>query len=156
MNKRTLGILGTLIVHLVIPVYFLWPPTMVPPPPPVPPDKGTIEVKLIPMSAVEEEKKKGPEPGIDGSPDPRICAQVDSTYVGIGIIHSFSTQVVTSAPAGYPGYDAGIRVGDILITLEDDRANTKYVQVHIKRGDKQLWFRIKKDKICFNNLKQPG
>jgi hypothetical protein len=34
MNKRTIGIIGTLLIHIVLPIYLLWPRTLPPPPPP--------------------------------------------------------------------------------------------------------------------------
>ena len=152
MHKRTLGIVGTLIVHLALPVYLLWPRDAVPPPPP-PAKKGAVEVKLIPMSAVEETKIKGPEPGIDGAPDPRICSAQDKEYEGIGIIHQMGTWLITSAPAAYPAYRAGARVGDMIVELYQEEGGSPYMRLHVNRHGVHFKFRIKKEKICFNESK---
>jgi len=150
MNKRFIGIVGTVLIHIIVPIYLLWPRVLPKPPPPPPPkdEPKPVEVRLLPRSQATE-TKAGPEPGVDGSPDPKICANRDPSYEGIGIIHSFGTDLILSAPAAYPAYKAGLRVGDMIVELYRIEG-TKFMFVHVNRHGKHLKFRIPVEQICFN------
>lgn len=107
-------------------------------------------MKLIPLSPKEAPPPViNDQPGINGAPDPRICSSKDQEYRGIGIIHSFVTQIVESAPAEYPAYKAGIRVGDQIMEIYR-LPGTQYMMVYVNRDRKSLKFKVKMEKICFN------
>jgi hypothetical protein len=150
MNRRTVGIVGTLLIHLSVLLYLLWPSVHPqPPPPPPPPDEPKpVQVELLPRSVIHEDSKLGPDPGIAGAPDPKICANKDPSYEGIGIIHSYGTDLVLSAPAEYPAYKAGIRVGDMLVEIYRIEG-TKFMFVHVNRHGNHLKFKVPIEQICF-------
>lgn len=149
--KRTVGIIGTLIIHLALPVYLLWPTKMYPV---VPPSTSTtehvVEVKLLPMTAAEEAITVGDGPGINGAPDPRICAGKHKTYTGIGIIHGMGSLRIDSAPATYPAYRAGLRVGDQIVEIYKEDGNSPYMRVQVLRDGRHFKFRIKMEQICYD------
>jgi hypothetical protein len=85
--------------------------------------------------------------------DPGICAGHDKHFTGIGIVFSFGTNKVTSAPPQYPAYKAGIRVDDVL---EDPWGitNTPYpIAVSVTRNGRKLTFMVKPADICFRTGK---
>jgi hypothetical protein len=94
---------------------------------------------------------RGDDPGTFGSPDPEICKLGGQHYEGIGILHSFGTEIVISAPAEYPAYRAGIRVGDTVMELyKIPGAKAKYVKVHRSGVPDPLEFMIPMEEICFD------
>jgi hypothetical protein len=149
MNKRTIGIVGTLAIHIALPVYLLWPRTLPPPPPPPSEDPKPIQVRLIPKRELSRELKPGEQPGINGAPDPKICENRDLSYEGIGIIHSYGTQLILSAPAEYPAYRVGARVGDMIIELYRIEG-TRFVFLRVNRHGTYLNFKVPVEQICFN------
>lgn len=154
MNKRVIGIVGTVLIHIIVPIYLLWPKAQVPPqPPPPPPTSKVVSVSLIPQSS-SEDSRKGNDPGVDGAPDPKICADKDPSYEGIGITHSFGTELVLTAPATYPAYKAGIRIGDMVVELYRI-PSTNMMFVHVNRHGKHLKFKVKREKICFREEDEP-
>jgi hypothetical protein len=151
MNKRTIGIVGTLLIHLSVLLYLLWPSVHSPPPPPrsTPEEPKPVQVRLIPKRSLSKELKPGQEPGINGAPDPRICENKDLSYEGIGIIHSYGTELVTSAPAEYPAYRAGVRVGDMIIDLHRIEG-TRFMFFRLNRHGVYFTFKVPIENICFN------
>ena len=150
--KRTVGIIGTLVIHLALPIYLLWP-RHPPPPPPASEIEHSVRVTLIPKISAAPAITEGDGPGINGAPDPRICAGRHKTYTGIGIIHGIGTLRIDSAPATYPAYKAGLRVGDQIVELYHEIGGSPYMRVHVTRNGQHLKFRIKVEPICYEEDK---
>lgn len=157
MNSRIVGIVGTLVIHLA--VLLALQPASIPPPPPPPPGQppgneeppekhDRVKVRLLSKSKSDKEYFIAKNRGLNGRPDPRICQAANEQYEGIGIIYSPWTSLVLSAPAEYPAYKAGMRVGDMLVDLKPDVVDG-WLTHEVVRHDKRFKFRIHTDKICF-------
>jgi hypothetical protein len=154
--KRVVGVIGTVLVHATVVLILLWSSIIkscgdgessTPSQPPL------LEVRLISKSSddisIQSTLGKDSRMGMDGNPDPRICNDKDASYIGIGIIYSIFTAVVLSAPSDYPAYKAGIRVDDILLDPHTPADKDGYVIYRILRGKDQLLFRVKQERICY-------
>lgn len=108
---------------------------------------GEIEVHLL-TEAEADAKSIGTYPGIDGAPDARICAGKDHTYVGIGIMHQPLGMEIISAPASYPAYKAGARVGDVIVELYRI-PSSRFMVLHVDRAGKHFTWKIGMESICF-------
>lgn len=153
---RITGIIGTILVHVLVILLVMWHPKKNPPPPPPPVIQQQITVDLIPYvkPAVPktEETVKLPDQDlkkmIQLPSDPVICKDRDNTYIGIGIRYDVSMGVITHAPEYYPGYKAGLRVGDMILNPGEDAVNGR-VKLHIVRSHLTTSYTIKTEKICF-------
>ncbi len=70
-------------------------------------------------------------------------------YGGVGIMHGNLDGMVTKAPKGYPAYEAGVRVGDILLTLDLKGEVGTPVVISVLREGKQLNFPAVRATICY-------
>lgn len=153
MKKSKLaGVIGTILLHLLVVFSFLYNPPKYHKIEPIP--NATmplpVEVRLIPIieptleieTKIADEGKKVSYPT-----DGRICNGKDRYYKGIGVIYNPGTHVITHAPEYYPGYQAGLRIGDYIV--DPDVAEVDgYINFDILRAHEQLHFHIKTDNIC--------
>lgn len=110
-----------------------------------------IEVQLIPITEpqpevdakMEKEGKSAVYPT-----DGRICNGKDKFYKGVGIIFNPGTNTIIHAPEYYPGYIAGLRVGDYIENTDLIEVDG-YIDFDISRYSERLSFHIKADNICF-------
>ncbi len=152
-KSKVIGAAGTIFLHLLLVFAFLYNPPKYPDIQPVPEMKEPhrIEVRLIPIieptsnieTKIADEGKKVSYPT-----DDKICGGKDKFYKGIGIIYNPGTHVITHAPEYYPGYKAGLRVGDFIRDPEAKEVDG-FVEFEIFRDRGSLYFRIKADNICF-------
>lgn len=77
-------------------------------------------------------------------------------YGGIGISDSFNLQTgverVDTVFYGYPADLAGIKVGDLIMSISDREivgTPGTYITLHILRGKDILDFTIQRDRICY-------
>lgn len=149
--RRTLAATTSAAIHLAVLLYFL-PPSCtlnekLPPAqdyemaPQLLPKPQPVVVNLPPLPKTDA-------PGINGAPDDRICRDQGQEYLGIGILHSLGSLSIMSAPAEYPAYKAGARVGDFIHELYRI-PGTEYMVLHVKRDGRLIKFKIKMEKICF-------
>lgn len=146
---RSLSLVLALLVHLVLllPLVLGFDEKVLPPLP-TPPE--LLSVQLLPRSA-DDTFMRGDAPGTFGSPDPEICRRAGQYYEGVGIISTFGTNIVTSAPAEYPAYRLGIRVGDTIMEFyKIPGVKTMYAKVHRSGVSDPLEFMIPIEKICFS------
>jgi len=154
MSKRTkiAGLIFTIILHLALLFSFL---PSVPKYPKLEPDPDSImpiEVRLIPIiEPTTETETKITDKGdrISYPIDGKICNGKDKLYKGIGVIYNPGTHIITHAPEYYPGYKAGLRVGDYIVDPEVKEIDG-YINFDILRSHEQHQFHIKADTICFN------
>ena len=151
--RRTLGLTGTIAIHvaallLVVPISYADPDKPLPQAqdyeksPQLLPKQQLVHVSVIPIET--------DQPRHNGAADPRICNGKAKEYKGIGILHGIGSLSIESAPAEYPAYKAGARVGDFIHKLYQI-PGTDYMILHVKRGGKFLKFRIKMEQICFKD-----
>ncbi len=74
------------------------------------------------------------------------CTIEKSSYTGIGIMHTFSDQLIIQAPKDYPAGKAGIQVGDTYVNSSDKDG---YRDVVISRDGVIMNFHIKMQPICY-------
>lgn len=80
------------------------------------------------------------------SKDDNPCTLETSSYIGVGIVHSLSSNMIMQAPEQYPAYRAGIRKGDIFISVTEDG---EYKNLTVTRNGITLEFHIKTQPICY-------
>lgn len=149
MQKKSYGLAGTLLLHGLIVFWMFY--TSSSEKATAPPTSNEVQVTLIPdaPTSVKEEAVQVPNPGVDGAPDPSICKDRTESYQGIGIVHNIGTSLIISAPAGYPAYDNGLRVGDEIIQLYEE-GHGRYVFIEVLRYPNiKIKKSILKQKICF-------
>ncbi len=143
-----IGIILSILIHLIPIIYFLFRPPE-PPPPPPPPVKD-LAVRLLPKPD-EYKPTTLSKSGDKSSSEAMDCSQNlgNSIYIGIGILHSGGTiNIITEAPETYPAYRAGLRKGDIIISL-DKRLDQGYIDIVIKR-ETNVFYHIKTEEICYS------
>lgn len=152
--SRLVGIIATLLIHLLVVLLFLLHPRVYPAPPKK--DSGNIgkmqqavSVKLIPLDQLHSDRTSNNQQGPTDVRSDHICMGKDDTYVGIGVTYSTATYLIISAPESYPAYKAGIRVGDMFIDPDIKPAADGYATINIMRDKVQLKFRVKFSSICF-------
>lgn len=152
-KSKVIGAAGTIFLHLLIVFVFLYNPPKFLDMQPVPEMKEPhrIEVRLIPIIEPTLDtiiKTKEGDKKVSYPNDGKICGGKDKFYKGIGIIYNPGTHVITHAPEYYPGYIAGLRLGDIILDPDVPESNG-YINFDILRSHERLSFRIKADNICF-------
>lgn len=155
MSKRTkiAGLTLSVILHLFLLLSFL--PPKYPKVSPIPGESGkvlsSVEVKLIPMkepTITSETKISDGDKVSYPTVDKTICNGKDKQYKGVGIIHDIETNVIFHAPEYYPGYIAGLRIGDYILNPDVAEING-YKDFEIMRLGTHLRFHIKTTNICF-------
>lgn len=152
-KKRMVGLVCSTIVHMSLLIYLIFP-IVTPPPPPPPPaedEPKPVSVRLIPREQPSKDTDvlKGNKDALSYPTDPQICSAKDKMYRGVGIIHTFGSNMVVYAPEYYPAYKAGMRVGDFIVN--DTKEVDGYIDFEVRRGYTALFFHIKSDNICYNN-----
>jgi len=154
-QSKVIGATGTILLHLLIVFAFLYNPPKYLDIQPVPEMKEPhrIEVKLIPiikptLDSIIKTKDNGKK--VSYPTDSKICNGKDKFYKGIGVIYNPGTHIITHAPEYYPGYIAGLRVGDFIVDPESQEING-YITFDIMRSREQQQFHIKTDNICFQD-----
>lgn len=73
-------------------------------------------------------------------------------YEGIGYLFQPSTGTVINVPPGYPAYDAGIRLGDVIIETQIEPDAEGYYHIRVRRHGiaAPLIFHIKVQPICYD------
>lgn len=146
---RLTGAVGSLIVHALVVLMFVWhapttqdsPLVDVPHPADVLKDKPSDSVQVTVIGAT----------GIPMSdPNDEACTKDDETYMGIGIIYWPATGIVLKAPHQYPAYKAGIREGDVLNDIHAKPDKDGYVTHELNRLGHELTFSAKQELICFH------
>jgi len=78
------------------------------------------------------------------------CDSTKNLYDGVGFIYLPSTGQVLNAPTMLPAYQAGIRIGDLLLNDPDPDADGFESLVVLKfQASTPTTFHIKTIKICF-------
>ena len=121
-----------------------------------------IEVRLLPKeqaleTSVITKNELSIIPKKSYPSDSRICSGKDKDYRGIGIIYNPITGLILHAPTYYPAYQAGLRVGDMILSPDTPYTDEAYTDIQYIRpnGDsiRQSILRIKIDNICFTEDK---
>lgn len=147
------GFVFSVVLHLLL-LFLILPPE--PKYPKLDPDPDSImpmpvEVRLIPKfdpSLTSETKIVDEGNRISYPIDDRVCNGKDKSYKGIGIIYNPGTHIITHAPEYYPGYKAGLRVGDFIVEPEVGPVGD-YITFDVLRLREQFRLHIKTDNICF-------
>lgn len=91
----------------------------------------------------DSDNKKIITKGEDGEGEP--C---DDWYGGIGIIQDFENEITYVAP-GYPADNAGIRLGDVIVSQGEIRGEPGTIlELTIFRKKIKLTFKLIREKIC--------
>jgi hypothetical protein len=150
--SRSIGISGTLIIHLSLLLQFIVIPITKKPPPPPPPGSEQKEISVALLPPIEHSSIVTPP--VDSSSelvaqvDPNICKDQGKTYLGVGFRYSPFTNLVTHIPEYYPAYRAGMRIGDMVLD-PDTPIVDGYLDIEVVRGYQQMHFRIKAEQICY-------
>lgn len=125
-----------------------------------------IEVDLVELTETlenpeQEKKKKAKEDGgakddgdiIEKSPLGEGELNCDNWFGGIGVMHELGSRTITNVYEGYPAYDAGIQVGDVIVSPPigsiRGEPGTKVV-IDIYRVGRFITFEIVRDRICLD------
>lgn len=152
--KRIIGLTGTLTLHLAILVAsFGGCQTQAP-------QRGSGEDRNITFLELKKEEVRQVTqevlqtetlPTIDPIKPPEVmyCDGEAQTYEGVGVRYWARNGVVMEAPTGYPAYQAGIRVGDIILTPNPPNIDG-YMEFSIQQGRDVVKMKIKVTTVCFN------
>lgn len=121
-------------LHVLLILMVLW---STPGPLPIPP---LVPLKLLDLSLPKANTL------LDGEPDAPPCG-VGKSYRGIGMQFNLR-DIVINAPQSYPAFQAGIRVGDIVIDPNIEPDGEGYETVNFIHSGKAHRLRIKTEWIC--------
>lgn len=159
MSNKTVDILAIL-VSLIIHAIFLFTLSTTltpPPPPPPPPARDNIKVKLVesaPLNYVQQDTTTVDEYGKKVyKRDEKMCAGLDNTYLGIGIMIQPGSDTVIAAPPQYPAYKAGMRIGDYIVNPWGVVIVDGYLDYDVRRSTEILKFHVKVENICYKTPK---
>lgn len=151
MIRRIAGFLISILIHIIILsllIIHVKLPSLNTPKSVV--KSENIEITFIPLKKDSLATTVNSVSGKFSTPiDPEICKGKDGSYVGVGLTYMGDSRI-TSVPAFYPAYKAGIRVGDKFLDFDD--VNDGYVSITVKRNFDILKFHIKTEKICYRGL----
>ena len=146
MERKRYGLIGTLLIHLsVLVLLFNTEPVrkrQMNPPKPVTPN--SVEIIMLPGQGEANRSE-----GVDANGNQ--CPPTNKNlYDGVGFIYYESTGQVINAPTMLPAYQAGIRIGDLLLNNPDPDADGIEHLVILKfQASTPVTFHIKTIKICF-------
>lgn len=114
---------------------------------PKPSDAEPVEVQIVEIGPAVKKKLNIPHEA-DDCPD---------FFGGIGIMHTHIGNVITSAPEGYPAANAGIKVGDRLVTPVDGIRGEPGTEVEVTFENETglHTVTITRDKICTSKITEP-
>jgi membrane-associated protease RseP (regulator of RpoE activity) len=150
-KDKILGIMGSILVHLVILISIIRAPESIPTRRLPLDEPESIQITLIPMPSVTESKADNSDADLAATypTDSSICAGQNKTYVGVGFIMSFGSDLIIHIPEFYPAYKAGMRLGDFILNPYEPIING-WIDFDVLRHTEKLHFHIKADNICFN------
>ena len=152
-RNKIIGLIISILIHIAILLPFLISSNgiKVHKPKPPPDEPHSIELTLLPMATAEDPKltsdksnKKATYPT-----DTKICAGRDKTYVGIGFVINFGSDMIIHIPEFYPAYKAGMRLGDLILNPYEVPVNG-WIDYDVMRHTERLHFHVKVDNICYN------
>lgn len=154
MAPILVGFIGSAAVHAAVLALLLKSPAEPPKTPPSPPmsaasareSSEAISVRLIPPAAP---KSSSDETKLGAGSVKKTCTDVMKSYRGIGVTLTAPPWLVMEAPPQYPAYRAGIRPGDELIELYPAVDDNGYARYTVIRKNIPKVYRIKLEKICF-------
>ncbi len=79
------------------------------------------------------------------------CAGSAKTYFGVGILYMLGTGLIIDAPENYPAYQAGLRIGDMIKSMNKG-PNGEFIDFSVVRGYKDLTFHVKAESICYSGI----
>lgn len=146
MNKNIFGLIGTLMVHTTIMLLLLKPTSSISTSAQLTVERNALVVVELLPSGDDQPYSTGYGKTISGT----LCGPHEKTYVGIGIMYTTSTGQITDAPPFFPGYQSGLRIGDLVlgITKPDDYNIVRANILHFGAVRPDLYV-IKATKICF-------
>jgi hypothetical protein len=123
--------------------------------------KSSVEVKLLPreISKKTPVESKGTDPILPPvQTDRTICTGQDKNYEGVGIIYNGDkekgTGVIMLAPEYYPGYRAGLRVGDYIVNMplfvQDGHIKFEIMRFAGDGNSYRIVYNIKIERICYS------
>jgi hypothetical protein len=151
---KIFAVIGSLLIHAAF-LLILASSWVTPPPPKSPPVPQLHANLLVPKKSTAQQIDKTP---VDKhgrkvyKRDEVICSNKDGTYVGVGIIIQPGADRIISAPEQYPGYIAGLRVGDYLVDPFSTHIVDGYLDFDVRRGIEVMQFHIKVENICYKTL----
>lgn len=151
--RKTIGIVGTVSLHLVLVIGFLFSPPLIDPHF-RPRDSGggedrVLMVTLINSTAVEIDDDKKTEEETVSFLGTGGCPPEFLTYIGVGFVYDMNTGLIIQAPPHLPAYQAGIRIGDAFLDYDLDTPIVDgYRIIRVQRYDSILVFKIKVKRIC--------
>jgi len=152
--KRTLGLAGSILLHLIFLVVLLFNPLIdssggAPP---------QVEEDVIRITMLGDDLPKpmnGDGDGIQDDPA-ELCADGSKKYNGVGLIYSRETGIISSVPESLPAYQAGVRVFDVFMNPSYGDLPPGPAEIKVMRYGVLLTFTIMTQKICADTEKTPG
>lgn len=149
MNRKlkVFGIVCTLVIHLAVLFFAIFSfEEEKKERPKEPPKETSLSVRLL---KPEQKQKEPPKKSEGFVPDKTVCESKHPSYEGIGIVHQLGTSMIIMAPEQYPAYQAGIRVGDMIVEMYKI-PNSNLMFVEVNRHGVNLSFKVKRQKICYD------
>ena len=149
-SSYTVGVIGTILVHLMVLVLFLEFSSNSQPDKQVDnPANNPVNVMILLDVAVPPEGSDATTNEPLYTADGKVCPPGAKTYLGVGFVYETDTGEIHQVPTVLPAYKAGIRTGDLLLNDPyPDAAGMMYIK--ILRGYKQINFEIKAAEICYS------
>lgn len=143
MNSKLVGVIGTVIINatviLLAFLHFTSSHSKI-----KEPEEKSIQVTLVTAGNGDNSIQVD-----DGQKlTPNHINNCPKAYNGIGFTYEEVSQLINDTPHDMPAYQAGIRVGDMLLDSTPTKDNKIFVRV--LRYGQLLTFTIKRGKICFH------